>query len=71
MKNKTKKNKKKTNKSTSVGSLCKHDDTKSLKNLLKFEPVNSGGLFLGMRKSTLIGCNSAWGGSPFATSIAV
>ena len=34
-------------------------------------PSSSGGLFLGMRNRTLIGCKSALGGSPVASSIAV
>ena len=34
-------------------------------------PSSSGGLFFGMRNRTLIGCKSALGGSPVASSIAV
>lgn len=44
--------------------------TNSLKALLKF-PVNSGGLFLGIKNKTLMGWRSELGGSPLASSIAV
>ena len=40
---------------TFSGSLLRQEATKSLKVLVK-SPSSSGGLFLGIRKSTLIGC---------------
>lgn len=55
---------------TSLGSLFRHMATNSLKALLKF-PVNSGGLFLGIKNKTLMGWRSELGGSPLASSIAV
>ena len=44
--------------------------TNSLNALLKF-PVSSGGLFLGIKNNTLMGWRSEFGGSPFASSMAV
>lgn len=55
---------------TKEGSLLRQASTNSLNGLLK-SPVKVGGLFLGMRNRTLIGCISEFGGSPFASSIAV
>ena len=55
---------------TCSGSLFRQLETNSLKAREKF-PSSSGGLFLGMRNRTLIGCKSALGGSPVASSIAV
>lgn len=55
---------------TFSGSLLRQSSTKSL-NCLPQSPVNCGGLFLGIRKSTRIGCRSELGGSPLASSIAV
>ena len=48
---------------TFSGSLFKHASTKSLKCLLKL-PVNWGGLLLGIKNRTFIGCNSEFGGLP-------
>lgn len=55
---------------TFSGSLLRQASTNSLNCLLKF-PVNCGGLFLGIKNKTLIGCRSEFGGSPFANSMAV
>ena len=55
---------------TCSGSLLRQLETNSLKAREKF-PSSSGGLFFGMRNRTLIGCKSALGGSPVASSIAV
>lgn len=55
---------------TSLGSLCRQNATKSLNGFEKF-PSSVGGEFFGIRNNTFIGCSSAYGGSPFANSIAV
>ena len=55
---------------TCSGTLHKHLATNSL-NVFEKLPANSGGSFLGIRKRTLMGCKSAYGGSPFAISMAV
>ena len=55
---------------TRLGSFCKQAETNSRNGLEKF-PSKVGGGFLGIRKSTFIGCKSACGGSPLANSMAV
>lgn len=55
---------------TFSGSLLRHASTNSLKGFEQL-PVSWGGLFLGIRKRTLMGCNSELGGSPLASSMAV
>lgn len=54
----------------SRGSRFKQSSMKSLKGLEKF-PSSCGGGFFGIKKRTFIGCMSEYGGSPFASSIAV
>ena len=54
---------------TLTGSLLRQRVTNSLKSL-ENGPWSSGGLLLGIRNRTLMGCRSAWGGSPWASSMA-
>lgn len=58
------------NKLTSLGFILRQVATNSLKCFDQF-PVSSGGLDSGIKKRTLIGCISPWGGSLSANSIAV
>ena len=55
---------------TSLGFILRQVATNSLKCFDQL-PVSSGGLDSGIKKSTLIGCMSAWGGSLSANSMAV
>lgn len=55
---------------TNRGSLLRQASTNSLKGLLWW-PSSVGGLFLGMRNRTRMGCRSELGGSPLASSMAV
>lgn len=55
---------------TIAGSRCKQTFTKSL-NALLYVPLSTGGGFFGIWNRTFIGCISAYGGSPLASSIAV
>ena len=53
-----------------AGSFWQQSDTNSL-NALEKLPSSVGASALGIRKSTRIGCSSAYGGSPLAISMAV
>ena len=55
---------------TNRGSLLRQASTNSLKGLLWW-PSSVGGLFLGIRNRTRMGCRSELGGSPLASSMAV
>ena len=55
---------------TNRGSLLRQASTNSLKGLLWW-PSRVGGLFLGIRNRTRMGCRSELGGSPLASSMAV